>query len=222
MLTLWVYREPLKNGKYAIKLCPRPDGSPPPQDDAVKIAEGLSAEEYEEVHETIAVDCAEEYGLEVQHIRPSLIVIATLHAELRWTKKQRNADLRKWGYDPDSEDGKKYRTLFERACEKIRNEKFAEKIKNMPQKSIMVLWCPPADEHGLAQVADLITPDMGRAEYMYGLVQLEQQMKSAGITVVRLETTVGEVLDALAENNLPNNPNGRSAVFAILWSKKND
>ena len=48
--------------------------------------------------------------------RTALMRLAQRHALLRWTKKQRNAELRCLGFDPDGEDGRTYRWAFRAAC----------------------------------------------------------------------------------------------------------
>ena len=48
--------------------------------------------------------------------RVALVQLASRHAALRWTRKQRNAELRSLGYDPEGEDGQVYRGAFLAAC----------------------------------------------------------------------------------------------------------
>src|SRR3990167_4617682 len=47
--------------------------------------------------------------------RLSLADLAALHADRRLTKKERNAELRQHGYNPDGDDGLVYRSAFRRA-----------------------------------------------------------------------------------------------------------
>lgn len=101
-----------------MRLIPRPDGAPPPHDDAEKIADGLSAGEYQSICAEFARQLSAEHGIPVKHIRPSLVVLAELHADLRWSKKRRCIDLKKWGYDPDGDEGRAHNRHFHRAIQR--------------------------------------------------------------------------------------------------------
>ena len=115
MLTLWLFREPKPGGRWALRLVPRPDGSPAPHDAAEKIQSGLRVEEYQSICAAAAEQISREHNIPIRHVRPSLVVLAELHADLRWPRKRRNADLRAWGYDIDGKDGSAYRRHFLRA-----------------------------------------------------------------------------------------------------------
>jgi len=43
---------------------------------------------------------------------PPAELLAAGHATLHWPKKRRNADLRRWGLDPDGTDGAAHRRAF--------------------------------------------------------------------------------------------------------------
>jgi len=215
MLTLWLYRE-----GEAVRLCPRPDGAPPPYDDATKVAEGLSVDEYEQITESAAAQLAAEHGMEIQHARPAIITLAALHAELHWTRKKRNADLRRWGYDPDGEDGKRYRVFFDREIYKAKTGGIISKAKEtLPLSAPVVLWLPPAGEHNKAQQAGLIDTAVSREEYIQRLTQTERQVRAAELRPVRVEAGVKDVLEIMRTNNLPNTTQGRITAFTLLWAK---
>lgn len=145
----------------------------------------------------------------------SLRDLAARHAAARLTKKERNAELRAAGYDPDGEDGKRYRRFLEAA----RYGEFSAGIvgeqaaaHGPPQR--VVLWDLPREEHAAWIAAGCGSESW--TDYQRRLEATAAAVEAAGYTVVRLRATVADVLAELARAGRANDPQGRSAALAIL------
>jgi hypothetical protein len=143
---------------------------------------------------------------------PSLIELAAVHAKRRWTKKRRNADLRRCGYNPDGPDGKLYRAHFERMC------RMADVIAGMSKETdITYLWDVP-DEEWRAWIASGCG-DMSLSEYRERLAIVCRQIESADGVVTMVPATVADVLRVISELGMNNDPQGRAAAVGIIGIK---
>lgn len=149
------------------------------------------------------------------HEKPSLAELAARHAARRWPKKKRNADLRRWGYEPDGAHGATYRAAFAQACQ---TDRLARATADMgAEASVTFLWDVPAAEwpEWIAQGCG----DLPLTEYRQRLAAVRARIESQGGAVVMASATVADVLATIAELGLANDPAGRAAALAILGAR---
>lgn len=151
-------------------------------------------------------------------MRPSLADLAHRHARNRVPKKKRNADLRRLGYDPDGPDGESYRRFFHAACLNASMAAFAADKAESTGAECVVLWEPPADDWSAWLAAGC--GELSREDYLDRLATIERQLAAAGRTSVRLHATTADVLAELDRLGMANDPGGRAAAIASLWSKQ--
>ncbi len=147
--------------------------------------------------------------------RPSLLELAARHAELRWSRKKRNADLRINGYDPDGPDGTVYRQHFERECQAQRMAEFA--AETAQAASVTYLWDVPAAEW--PAWTDSVREDLPIESYRRRLGVVQRQIEANGGIVVMVPATVADVLAMVAELGMGNNPAGRAAAIGVIGAR---
>ena len=133
--------------------------------------------------------------------RLSLADLAALHADRRLTKKERNAELRQHGYNPDGDDGLVYRSAFRRAMI----------AGHGPSK--VLLWEWPEKDHAAWQ--ELTGDAMSLADYRNLLAAVQADQERVGLTVERVRISVSEMRERLARHGLPNEPGGRAAALGM-------
>jgi len=92
---------------------------------------------------------------------------------------------------------------------------FAAGLANKHNVKAVVLWEFPETDHA-AWIATGMG-DLSYAEYQQRLRQVELRLIRDGHQVERCAATVREMLECLRDNELNNDPEGRSAAAAILW-----
>lgn len=148
--------------------------------------------------------------------RPSLNDLAAQHAQKHWPKKKRNAELRRWGYDPDGEHGLIYRSAFQRACQTERMADFSADLAE--EAHVTFLWDVP-DEQWREWIAQGCG-DLPLSEYRERLAIVRARIESQGGVVVMVPATVAEVLKVIDDLALANDPQGRSAAIGLIGSRR--
>lgn len=145
-------------------------------------------------------------------MRPSLTELAALHVERRLTKKERNAELRQHGYDPDGDDGRTYRRAYATARQSRDMARFAGQLAS--GADAILLWELPGEDWPDAVAAGLT--DMPLAALQERLTIVERELIAAGRTVVRVRATAAQMLAALAQQGWPNDQAHRAAALHLL------
>jgi broad specificity phosphatase PhoE len=92
-------------------------------------------------------------------------------------------------------------------------------LREMPGvPDVVTLWDLAETEHP-AWIAEGCG-DVTFAEYQQRIHAARQEFERHGHRVVLVSATVREVLDALADCDLPNTPDGRAAAIAFLQARR--
>lgn len=150
----------------------------------------------------------------------SLRDLAGRHAKERLTKKERNADLRRHGFDPDGEDGAKYRRLFQAAVfgEFAGGVADEQSAAHDDRPKYVALWDLPKSEFA-AWIAHCDGSGTW-VEYQARLAATCEHLYAQGHAVRTVRATVAEMLAAIEKLGQPNTTAGRAATLAILAEAK--
>lgn len=145
--------------------------------------------------------------------------LAQRHAALRLSRKDRNAELRHQGIDPDGPDGKLYRQLLDAAFERRKSHQMAEWVtaKSVSEGVGMTILYEPTD-HALAMALGLV--EIEADEYSARLAQVERRLHDAGVPHERLRAGADDVLAFMAANGLANDPQGRTTAYTMMWFER--